>query len=95
MTIEKWTLNNILFESSAKVARCSFRSLGGVLSPSTKSASSAFRFTDPLEYDFSITGGKIDFGGIVGVDLWCALLVGEGKMGEIGEASGVGRVIES
>lgn len=57
----------ILLGSGANVALCSF-SFGGVLSPST-SASSAFRLTDPFEYAFSMTGGRIDFGGIVGVDL--------------------------
>lgn len=75
--------------SSANVARgCSF---GGV--PPSTPASSAFRFVEPLEYDFWIGGGlagcRTDDVGSVGVDLWWAL-----RTGEIGDGSGVGAVTE-
>ena len=64
---------SVLRGSGAKVARGSLYSLGGVLSPLTP-ASSAFLFPEPLEYDFSMTGGALgvrrtDGLGIVGVDL--------------------------
>jgi hypothetical protein len=59
----------ILLASGADAVLCPLVSFGGVLSPST-SSSSAFRFADPLEYDFSMTGARIDREGIVGVDLW-------------------------
>lgn len=76
------------------MARGSFCSLGGVLSPPT-SASSAFLFPDPLEYDFSMTGGllgvrKTDVVGVVGDDLTSVR-----REGEEGEASGVGDVIDN
>lgn len=67
------------------------------MSPPTP-ASSAFRFAEPVEYDFSMTGavlgvfstdGRV---GIVGVDLWCVRLKGEGEMGE---GVGVGSVTDS
>lgn len=77
---------DIPFGSGANDALSSF---GGVLSPPTP-ASSAFRLVDPIECDFSMTGGRIGFEGIVGVDFRCVLLAGE-----MGDASGVGLVIES
>ena len=82
---------DVLRGSGANVARCS---LGGVLSPPT-SASSAFRFPELLEWDFSIGAGvlgvrRTDFVGIVGVDLTCVR-----RTGEMGEDPGVGAVIES
>ena len=86
--------NYILRGSGANVARGSFCSLGGVLSPPTP-ASSAFLFPDPLEYDFSMTGGllgvrKTEEVGVVGDDLTCVR-----REGEEGEASGVGDVTDS
>lgn len=66
---------DILRGSGANVVLASFVSLGGVLSPLTP-ASSALRFPEPLEYDFSMTPGALavfvfrtDAVGIVGVDL--------------------------
>jgi len=80
---------NVLRGSGANVARG--WSFGGVLSPPT-SASSAFRFPELLECDFSMTGGVngVRKTEAVGKDLECVL-----REGDTGETSGVGEVTES